>query len=144
MKELKNTRQKNIALRTYHGDIYTKDKLFKIGLIDSPACPKCGEIETKEHLLLRCPTTRASWEKLGTLLHLPTPIELRDILISNNSSELKIKLELIGLLLLPDRLSIDPEQTLKTILMKLVECNKKPKKENCYFRALLTTINAPG
>ena len=49
-----STRHKNIILRVAHGEIYTKEKLHRFGLTDSPVCPRCQETETLEHKFIQC------------------------------------------------------------------------------------------
>jgi hypothetical protein len=47
--------------------IWTNNKAFKSGMIDSPSCERCDEIETMEHLILNCENFSAPlWEELST------------------------------------------------------------------------------
>ena len=52
--KLTSTRHKDILLRVAHGDIYTKDKLFRFGLAASDTCPRCDRPETLEHKFVDC------------------------------------------------------------------------------------------
>ena len=45
LKRLKCTRQNNTYLIIYHGDVYTKEKLHRFGLIDTNNCPRCDVAE---------------------------------------------------------------------------------------------------
>ena len=62
LRKLTSVRHKNTVLRIFHGDVYTKEKLFRFGLVDSNACPRCGEIEDLEHKLIRCNYVKRIWD----------------------------------------------------------------------------------
>ena len=73
LSKLSSTRHKNTLLKAVHGDVYTKDKLFRFGLRDSDLCPRCDQKEDLEHKLLTCPYAHRIWtraipyiEKLNT------------------------------------------------------------------------------
>ena len=57
-----STRHKNIILRVAHGEIYTKEKLHRFGLTDSPVCPRCQETETLEHKFIQCNYIKRIWD----------------------------------------------------------------------------------
>ena len=65
--KLTSTKHKSILLRIAHGDIYTKDKLFRFNLIDSDKCPRCDEPETLEHKFLTCPYIHQIWHHLSAI-----------------------------------------------------------------------------
>ena len=48
-------------LRIAHREIYTKEKLFRFRLIDSPNCPRCDEIENFEHRITGCDYVTRIW-----------------------------------------------------------------------------------
>ena len=52
-----------MVLRVAHGEIYTKVKLHRFGLIDSPNCPRCTEDDTLIHKFFACPYTRQIWSQ---------------------------------------------------------------------------------
>ena len=56
-------RLKSNLLLTLHGAIYTKLRLFKFGLIESPICSRCHEIETLEHKIIECDYTKRIWKE---------------------------------------------------------------------------------
>ena len=56
-----NTKHKSTLLRTAHGEIYTKEKLARFGLIESPECPRCNEVETLRHKLIECAYVNRIW-----------------------------------------------------------------------------------
>jgi hypothetical protein len=130
VKRLKNIRQKCIALRVIHGDIFSKSKLHKIGLIDSPNCPKCNQVETKEHLLYHCPSTKSLWDYLTNLTNGRPHSSFKDTLFNTPKLiVLKIKLELIGILYQINRPALDPRTAIRTVLNKLIICESKNKKD---------------
>ena len=67
--KLTSTRHKNIILRLSHGDIYSNDRLYRFGLIDSPRCSQCSEpCETITHRIIECPIANRSWQHLNQKL----------------------------------------------------------------------------
>ena len=58
---------KSTLLRVAHGDIYTKDKLHRFGLIDSNKCPRCDSQVTLEHKFITCEYAARIWQVVGTL-----------------------------------------------------------------------------
>ena len=65
--KLTNMRHKNLLLRIAHGEIYTKEKLHRFGMIDSPQCPRCEEIETLRHKFIECPYVERIWTLIRNL-----------------------------------------------------------------------------
>ena len=61
--KLTSIRNRNIILRVAHGEIYTKLKLFRYGLKDSPRCSQCGAIETLSHKFINCQYATRIWSK---------------------------------------------------------------------------------
>ena len=59
--KLSSTRHKDTLLRAAHGDIYTREKLFRFGLIDSNQCPRCDEVETLRHKVIECEYAHKIW-----------------------------------------------------------------------------------
>ena len=49
LSKLTCTRHKNVLLRVSHREFYTKEKLHRYRLIDSPICPRCDQIENYVH-----------------------------------------------------------------------------------------------
>jgi hypothetical protein len=116
-----------------------------MGVIDSPNCPKCGDVETREHLLYLCERTKRTWDRLMNLLTNSPQSNFMDILITpKHRAHLKIKLELIGLLTQIDRLRLGPEEVIKAILKKLIACDKQHKAEKGIFITLLSKLERPG
>jgi hypothetical protein len=62
LRKVISTRHKSILLRVAHGDVYTKSKLYRFRLNDSPNCSNCGEYEDLQHKLFSCPYTKAIWD----------------------------------------------------------------------------------
>ena len=62
LSKLSSTRHKNLLLRVAHGEIYTKEKLNRYGLSDSPLCPRCQMVETLRHKFIECPYVDRIWK----------------------------------------------------------------------------------
>ena len=62
--KLSSIRHRNVLLRIAHGDIYTKVKLHRFGLIDSDKCDRCDRVETLQHKFIECPYVKEIWRHL--------------------------------------------------------------------------------
>ena len=51
-------------MRIAHGDIYTKDKLFRYGMEPSNECPRCNQTEDLTHKFISCSYTKKIWEQV--------------------------------------------------------------------------------
>ena len=65
LRKLTSTRHKNLILKIAHGDWYSKDRLFRFGLINDPLCDSCGLLETIRHKVLECPGKLPIWQALA-------------------------------------------------------------------------------
>ena len=63
LSKLTNTRHKDILLRLIHGELYSKVRLHKYGLVAHPTCPRCNELETLRHKYLECEYIKEIWKK---------------------------------------------------------------------------------
>ena len=61
--KITSTKHKDVLLRLAHGELYSKERLHRYRLIDSPDCSRCGHIETLKHKFVECPYARAIWTK---------------------------------------------------------------------------------
>ena len=61
IKKLTSVRHQSMFLRALHGEIYTKSRLFRFGLIDNPTCTRCDEIETLDHKIIECDYATRIW-----------------------------------------------------------------------------------
>ena len=68
LSKLSGIAHKSILLRLIHGEIYTKERLYRFGMIDSPKCPRCDEIETLMHKFCDCDYVRRIWNKATEVL----------------------------------------------------------------------------
>ena len=59
--KLTSTRHKNTLLRVAHGDIYTRERLFRFGMTPDPSCPRCGMLETLQHRYIECDYVKRIW-----------------------------------------------------------------------------------
>ena len=88
LSKLTAIKHKNFLLRVAHGEIYTKVKLHKFGLVDNNCCPRCGEAETLVHKFIECDYAKRIWRRVNCLRNL-TPVELdKNILGCDNETNL--------------------------------------------------------
>ena len=97
MRKVTSVKHRNSLLKIAHGDVYTKSKLARFGLIDSPNCPRCGEIEDLQHKVITCEYVKRIWEKtisvtdtlkINTRSGLADPIENRILGASDDTNSL--------------------------------------------------------
>ena len=63
LSELTCTKLKNVLLRVAHREFYTKEKLHRYNLVDSPDCPRCGEQESYDHKIFECIYVERIWKE---------------------------------------------------------------------------------
>ena len=61
LSKLTSTRLKSILLRVAHREYYTKERLHRYRLIDSPSCPRCDQIESYDHKVFSCSYVEKIW-----------------------------------------------------------------------------------
>jgi len=64
IRKLTSVKHRNTMLRVAHGEIYSRERLFRFGLADSERCERCGEIETTRYKLFECETISNLWSEL--------------------------------------------------------------------------------
>ena len=67
LNRLTSTAHKNAVLRYIHGDIYSRDRLFRFGLAESPLCENCDQIETINHKIFECTQAKNLWQEISKL-----------------------------------------------------------------------------
>ena len=63
LKKLTSTRHKNNLLKAAHGEVYTREKLFRFKLIEDPKCLNCDQVETLAHKIYECPYAERIWKE---------------------------------------------------------------------------------
>ena len=92
--KLTSVKHKTNLLRAMHGDIYTKVKLKRFGLIAEDICPRCNEPETLQHKIYECVYCAKIW---------------KEVLIRTGQRATNIPKAIIG---------IDPNESLATLTIK--------------------------
>jgi hypothetical protein len=59
--KIRSVRLKNHMLRILNGDVYAKERMTRFGLINDNTCDRCGEIETRDHLIFDCHAVINLW-----------------------------------------------------------------------------------
>jgi hypothetical protein len=67
LRRVTSVRHKSLLLRIAHGEIYTKEKLYRYGLADSPKCSRCDQVEDLEHKLIKCEYVARIWRLVLSL-----------------------------------------------------------------------------
>ena len=92
--KLTNTRHKDILLRLMHGELYSKERLHRYGLVAQPLCPRCNQIETLKHKYIECDYVAEIWRRtllFTNQLRLQTnPESLESKILSSSEPKLAI------------------------------------------------------
>ena len=64
LRRLTSTKLKSTMLRVAHKEVYTKEKLYRYGLVASPNCSRCDLLDTFEHKLFECSYVTRIWEQV--------------------------------------------------------------------------------
>ena len=143
--KLTSTRHKNILLRVMHGEIYTKEKLHRFGLIDSPLCPRCNQVENLRHKFLDCEYVAKIWREASIRFNRTQSLESANDLMtvpanpSNDLAELMTHAEiLLRIIALQDNQNylLHPKGLIVTCLKDLLKKETKAVVRN-KIRALL-------
>ena len=132
LRKLTITRHKNLILKLAHGDWYTKDRLFRFGLIDSPNCDECGQLETIRHKILECPNKCRVWQALARLHNvdlqgMAEPIEyVLGMHKHTQLSHLAIHAEILNILLY-NQTTLPPDRLIEIVRNKLNRVDYKNK-----------------
>jgi len=63
IRKLTSVRHRNLMLRIAHGDVYSNERKFRFGLVESPDCTRCGNVDTTTHKLFECEALRDLWRE---------------------------------------------------------------------------------
>jgi hypothetical protein len=65
--KIRSTKLKNLSLRMINGDLYSKERMFRFGMVDDPSCSRCGRTESTNHLIKECPAASRLWSIFGKI-----------------------------------------------------------------------------
>ena len=119
--KMTNTKLQSIALRSLHGDIYSRSRMKKFGMVDADDCERCGKTETTEHLLLECDYVRKIWNLTAKLTSITT-LDLNTVLgyhDFHDKTTFTIHCEIIRRLLAIERPTQDRLKLVKSVLDRL-------------------------
>ena len=115
-----------------HGDVYTKDRLHRFGLVNDNTCPRCEEVETLQHKFIDCEYVKRIWAELARLggsdLRAEPIKMITGTEISQTTLNLTIKAEIIGrILMLKDDQSylIHPKYVVKLAIGNLIKKERR-------------------
>ena len=64
----KNTKLRNIFFRLIHNDFYTYEKMARFKMSTTNSCPRCGQVETTQHLFYQCTHSGVIWGLYNNLM----------------------------------------------------------------------------
>ena len=141
IKKLRCVRAKNLALRILHGDIFTGEKMFKLGMTDTDQCQRCDRRESLEHMLKDCWYPTRIWSYVYKIYR-ETDQRRQNYNINSlefpiaakvSAPKLKLHLEIIRRLTNKVRPSILPRALIRQSLDYLIICDLQ---HGTYYRKL--------
>ena len=149
--KLTSTGHKNTILRIAHGEIYTREKLFRFGLEDNDKCPRCDETETLKHKIMDCAYVTRIWdqvdiisERLGSQVD-PNTDRLTKVLGAGNGDNLTtltLRAEIMKMILYlkPDQnYLVHPKQLVINCVKSLIIKEGKTEIKESFIEALNRT-----
>ena len=100
-KKCKNTKLRHVHYRLISGDIFSKERMCRFGMINNNTCERCQQIESTKHLLWECVESRNIWELFNTWISDNNPTsqlinEYHDIFSTDDCSQVcKVKIKII-------------------------------------------------
>ena len=97
----KNTKLRHIFFKVISGDIFSKERMCKFGMVDNNRCERCEGVESSKHLLWECLESRKIWAlfndwKVSHSPGSPSVNEYRDIYwVDDNAHVCKVKFKVI-------------------------------------------------
>ena len=64
----KNIKLRHVFFRLISGDIFSKERMCRFGMINNNLCERCQQVESTRHLLWECVEARNIWELFNTWL----------------------------------------------------------------------------
>ncbi len=64
-----SSRLRYFKFRLLHGDIYSKERMFKFKMADSDKCDHCSLVENTRHLIWECPRAKRVWESVRRVVN---------------------------------------------------------------------------
>jgi hypothetical protein len=64
---IRSIRLRNNMLRIINGDVFSKERMHRFGMIEEDKCDRCGEVETRDHLLFTCEFAKKLWQLFAAI-----------------------------------------------------------------------------
>jgi hypothetical protein len=104
-KTVKDPKLRAMRYRLLHGDIFCRERMSRFGMSDSPACERCGEIETVRHQFYECCSALNGWQIYNKIME---EIGLSDCKVESYMDAL-----------LPNTYGNEASESLKTLVLKM-------------------------
>jgi hypothetical protein len=104
-KTVKDPKLRALRYRLLHGDIFCKERMFRFKMSESPACERCGEIETIKHQFYECHSALSSWQIYNKIME---ELRLNDCKVESYEDAL-----------LPNVYGNEVSESLKTLVLKM-------------------------
>jgi len=140
LKAITSVKHRSTMLRVAHGEIYSKERMFRFRLTDDQHCDHCGETETIAHKLFNCERAANLWRELNritdttlTVIDPDTNAIARNLgaFLNTNKFVLTVNAELLTSLVGNHRGVPEPANFIKHMLKNLAkkELNLKTRRE---------------
>ena len=100
-RKCKNIKLRHVFFRLISGDIFSKERMCRFGMINNNTCERCQQVESTRHLLWECVESRNIWDLFNLWLVHNNPMsnkinEYQDIFnIDECAHVCKVKMKII-------------------------------------------------
>ena len=125
--KLTSIRHKLNLLKVAHGEVYTKERLYRFGMTENDKCPRCSQTETLMHKIYDCEYSKRIWQHVSRITHedlLIDPIAtIMGVKLDQTLATLTLKAEIIGriLVLKEQNYLLHPKHFVKLALENLIK-----------------------
>jgi len=131
---LTSTKHKSNMLRVLHGEVYTNERLHRFGIVQSPNCDRCNEVDTLLHRLTNCEGTRQTLDELIRVTNTQRVTRndeerLSQVLMLNGGgclASLTLHAEILGIIVSKAVLGQDSTRTIRRVLTSLINKESNP------------------
>jgi hypothetical protein len=102
---VKDSKLRALRYRLLHGDIFCKERMFCFKISDTPACERCGEVETIRHQFYECHSAFRGWRIYNKIME---ELGLTDCKVVKYTDAL-----------LPSVYGNEVSESLKTLILKM-------------------------
>jgi hypothetical protein len=149
-KSCTNSKLRNIHFRLINRDFFTHSRMKKYKMTQTDQCPRCGQIESINHLLWECPHVKQVWNSFNSFMR-KMGDEKEEVKSYNNvykfgqkSVTTLIKIKVIQALIQIERPKNWNEDRMEALVKDLIINSKIYCRKKVLFRKILNKMESRG